>query len=141
MTNQTRWITDVKTFQVRVGGFTTDHRVPPFVLAAFGCDADHDSLTLYDGSRWDRVWGRDSTSEHATFHCVTPSHHRPLCPARVRDRWWPTRARYEGKLVVVTERRTVAGGVACRVARDNTTTNWPWTVDAFTTAEDSLTYL
>lgn len=40
--------------------------------------------------------------------------------------------RYDGRLVLVSGKRRVAGGTACDVRRAPVAQDWPWTVDSWT---------
>lgn len=52
----------------------------------------------------------------------------------------PYRATYQGKAVIVTHERHVAGGIACDVEMPELATarEWPWTVTRFTVAKTTL---
>ena len=45
---------------------------------------------------------------------------------------------YGGQKVTVLSRYKVDGGIAIRVRRHPDATDWPWTVDDFTTADENI---
>ncbi len=49
--------------------------------------------------------------------------------------------RYDGRLVMVTNKRHVTGGTACDVRRAPVPQEWPWTVDSWTGNYDNCTHV
>lgn len=52
---------------------------------------------------------------------------------------YPIKAKFEGRSVLITARRLIAGGYACDIERDPEEVDWPYMLSGWTEAQCNLT--